>query len=381
MSEETAGENAEPDLELNDELRAIVEGGTGQARFREPSAREREKLAKTARARRAREEKRREKLRKETAKQARKVSQRAGREQRRTYGRRRRQRQPLWGIAVVILFGAILFAYFRFVHSPASSAGGPNDIQVVTNGAVPPTTPVSPLTQSGPPSDPFQDTPADKWPDGAAGIVVPAARPVGGYSASQVGYAYETTKKLLTAAALNEQTLLGGAPTAFADLLTTRQHASFVADLDKIGVDKSSRGYVMSFAPGTTKLIGSAIKVHGSMKARVATDNGNHVLDIDVNYLVTYAVEPPRAPSDWMRVVAHFVGPVEFGNWDQATTPFTPWWSPAIFVAGERCDSRDGFVHPEYPAGPSDSVRPSGHPIDPYSSKEPPKGCTATTGT
>ncbi|MGH3172162.1 MAG: hypothetical protein ACRDN0_40690, partial [Trebonia sp.] len=364
-----------------------VEGSAGQARFREPSAREREKLAKASRAQRARDEKRLEELRKETAKQARKVNKRASRDQREARGQRRRHRQPLWGIAAVILFGAIVFAYSRFVHSPASSAGGPNDTKVVTNGAVPPTTaasatpPVSPLTESGPPSDPFQNTPADKWPNGSAGIVVPAAKPVGGYSASQVEYAYETTKKLLTAAALNKQTLLGGAPTAFADLLTTQEHASFVGDLDKIGVDKSSRGYVMSFAPGTTKLIGSAIKVHGSMEARAATDKGDPVLDVDVNYLVTYAVEPPHAPADWMRVVAHFDGPVEFGSWAQATTSFTPWWEPAIFVAGERCSSRDGFVHPDYTTGPADSVRPSGHPIDPYSSKEPPKGCTATTGT
>jgi hypothetical protein len=249
---------------------------------------------------------------------------------------------------VLILIGAAVFAYIGFAHSPTTSAGGVNDTQVVTNGAVPPTgsasaTPASPLTESGPPADPFQNTPADKSANGAAGITIPVAKAVGQYSATQVESAYQTTKKMLVAAALNEQTLLGGAPTAFANLLTTQQHTEFISTLDKIGLNHgepiSERGFIVSFAPGTTKLIGSVIKVHGSMQARTATVKGEPVLDIDVDYLFTYAVEPPKAPADWMRIVAHFDGPAQFGNWAQASTSFTPSWEPAIFVAGQRCGS------------------------------------------
>jgi hypothetical protein len=276
-----------------------------------------------------------------------------------------------------------VFAYVRLGNSPAASAGGPNDTKIVTNGAVPPS--VSPLNSSGPPANPFQSSPASKWANGAAGIVLPAAKPVGQYSATQVESAYQTTKQMLIAAALNKQTLLGGAPTAFADLLTPQQRTEFTSGLDKIGTKKgqppSSRGIVISFAPGTTKLIGSVIKVHGSMQARATTHNGEPVLEIDVNYLFTYAVEPPKAPANWMRIVAHYDGPIAFGNWAQAPTAFTPWWQPGPWVAGERCDSLDGFIHPSYPEGPADSVQPSGRAINPYSSSMPPNGCNATTGT
>lgn len=260
----------------------------------------------------------------------------------------------------------------------------------MTNGAVPPETPatlVSPLTASGPPADPFQGTPADKWANGAAGIVIPAAARAGRYSAAQVESAYQTTKKMLVAAALDRQTLLGGAPTAFADLLTPQERTYFVSHLDNTAVDKngvpqSSRYSVISFAPGTTKFVTTVFKVHGNMKARAATDgHGNPVLVVDIDYLLTYAVEPPRAPTDWMRIVAHFYGPVEFGNWSGATTSFAPWWLPTESAAGGRCSSHDGFIHPDYPTGPEDSVQPSGRPINPYSLAKPPSGCTATTGT
>jgi hypothetical protein len=40
--------------------------------------------------------------------------------------------------------------------------------------------------------------------------------------------------------------------------------------------------------------------------------------------------------------------------------------------AGSRCDIADGFVHPEFPGGQPDKVRPSGAPIDPYNQDVPP---------
>jgi hypothetical protein len=49
------------------------------------------------------------------------------------------------------------------------------------------------------------------------------------------------------------------------------------------------------------------------------------------------------------------------------------------------CDVEDGYIHPAYPAGPPSKVRPSGAPVDPYSTVPPsgPRstGCQRTTGT
>ena len=252
-----------------------------------------------------------------------------------------------------------------------------------------PSSKVSPINRlTGPPADPFAGTPADHWADGAAGIVVPAARAHGSFAAAKVHEAEETTKKLLVAAYLDRQTLLGGAPTAFEKLLTNQQRAEFVKNLNSTGVGKdgsslSSRTMVTSFVPGSANLIRSVIKVRGTMSARAGTDRGSPVLDISVNYLFVYAIEPPHSPEDWMRVVGHAFGTVEFGDWAQASTPFEPWVQVENDQAGVKCSVQDGYAQPDFPNGPPDSVSATGTPVDPYSQSTagPAAGCQPTTGT
>lgn len=349
--------------QLDAELQKLLSADANEPRLREPSAKERAKLAKDRR----------------------KQQKAALKQQRKTRRRRRVTQTAAWALAVIILAGAGTFAYLRFGHS----AGGPDDTRTVANGAVPSgLATTAPLPESGPPSDPFAGTPADKWAAGAAGIIIPAAKPVGRYSAAQVEDAYQTTKNLLIAAALDPQTLRGGAPTAFAKLLTRDQRNQFLEDLNKIGLDKnheaiSTRAWINQFAPGTTKLIGSVIKVHGTMTAAaVRNQQGYPVLRVSINYLITYPVEPPRAPADWMRVVTRFHGTVDFGSWAGAESPFEPWWSMNRFFAGGRCAMKDGFIHPDYPSGPADTTPKKGPVVDPYSlSQHTTVGCGQTTGT
>ena len=354
------------DEEIERKLRELTEEISGAARIREPSAAERERAAN--------------KQSKAPARQARP-------------SRRRGGRAVGWSVAVVVLAGA---GFFVWHHQSPSGAGGPNDTQVVTSGAVPRTSAPATSTPSlaatpysGPPADPFARTPADHWADGAAGITIPAAASHGPFTASEVAAAYATTRRLLIAQNLDHTTLLGGAPTAFADVLTAQQRAQFIAGLDKIGVDKkgfelSTRTWVASFAPGTTALIGTVIKAYGTMSARSAVDSGKTVLDVDVNYRFVYAVEPPRAPADWMRVVGQVAGYIEFNDWQDPGGPIQPWDASAFPAeAGSRCGTTDGYNHPDYPGGPPDKVRPSGTPINPYSMNKPATtgACGTTTGT
>jgi len=261
--------------------------------------------------------------------------------------------------------------------APTASAFGSSDASVV------------PPNPFGPPADPFSGTPADHWADGAAGIVLPAAAPIGPYTKAQVEYAYQTTRELLIAANLDKQTLLGGAPTAFADLLNSLQRATFLSGLNKVGLDKqghplSTRLWVMSFPPGDAQLIGSVIKVHGSMYATAVKDsNGSYELDVHLDYLFVYPVEPPHQPADWMRVLNEDQGQVDFGNWQGVTATFTPWWENGGSVSGSECGTRDGYQHPAYPvSAPAQTASPTGTPIDPYQMGKSTSGlCQATTGT
>ena len=248
-----------------------------------------------------------------------------------------------------------------------------------------------PPNPAGPPADPFAGTPADHWADGAAGIVLPAAKPIGPYTTAQVKYAYQATRQLLAAGFLDSKTLAGGAPADFEGLLVSPQRAWFEQNLVKKGLDShgvqlSSRSMIMSFSPGSTQLIGNVIKVHGTMSARPAS-KGSEELDVTVDYLFTYAAERPHRPEDWTRVVAEAAWTVAFGNWQGVTSTFAPWVNSNVSsgVSGIVCGESDGYQHPAYPtaaAQPNPSGSPTGKPLNPYVGGQSLGGdCQATTGT
>lgn len=105
-----------------------------------------------------------------------------------------------------------------------------------------------------------------------------------------------------------------------------------------------------------------------------------------VNYRFVYAVEPPHAPADWMRVVGQVTGCIQFGHWQGQDPggPLQPWDVTAYPAeAGTRCGMTDGYGHPDYPGGPLDKVQPAGALINPYSMDIPVTtgACRRTAGT
>jgi hypothetical protein len=311
-------------------------------------------------------------------------------------GRRPPRRGRVRSVVVVVVLACVAAATVAIIrlatHPPKPSAA---DNTPVTNGPTPSSRP-TPTGASGAqilPSPtlaaPFLGTPAQSYADGVAGIVIPPAHAVGSYSAAQVAAAYRETKRLLVAANLNLPTLRGGSPDAFASLLIPQERSFFIDNLDKIGVDsrgdaRSTRGWVTSFAPGSTQLVGNVIKVHGSMLAMAAHNGSLPVLRIRADYLFVYAVERPGNPGTLMRIVARDVVDVDFGAYTDPGGPLEPWWlSQGGGDAGARCDVTDGFVHPQFPNGTPDKVKPTGAPINPYKQAAPPghQQCQATTGT
>src|SRR5215472_16507105 len=279
MPDGPSGQGPAPADEFDRELRELTEGTAPAPLFLEPSAAERAKAGEAG---------------------AGKAGKRGG----------RRSGTLALVVLLVVTGGLIWLGYTHSAPSGQQEVAGPPPLTpsagLATAAAAP--SPLGTITPvdlfAGPPADPFAGTPADGWADGAAGIVPPPARPVGGFSAAQVAAAYATTRKLLIAANLDRQTLLGGPPTAFAKLLTARQRAEFLDGLNKKGVHKggypvSTRKWVASFAPGSAKLVGNVIKVHGAMSARSIRESGMVVLAIEVNYIFGYAIEPPHHPADW----------------------------------------------------------------------------------
>jgi hypothetical protein len=362
-----------PADEFDRELRELTEGTAGEAMFIEPSAAERA-MGAVAEVRQ-----------RPTARpraRAKKRGQFAG--------------TVFLAVTLILVGVADLLGHHAVVDGASASAGaggaatasprpglappGPaSGVESVLSGTI---SPVDPFAV--PPADPFAGTTADHWADGAAGIVVPATGPVGGFSRAQVAAAYATTRQLLIAANLDGRTLLGGAPTAFAKLLTPGQRAAFLTGLNKTGVTSggepvSTRTWVASFAPGSTELVTNVIKVHGTMRARTRAA----VLAVDVDYLFSYAVEPPHDPSDWTRVTDHVYGSFDFAPSGDGSGALEPWDRAVITNSGiHGCGVADGYIHPAYPSDRSvddNQIRPL---IHPYSAPvPPPSGGGAACGT
>jgi hypothetical protein len=342
-----------------------------EAKFKEPSAAERARQAQAAQS------------------QSRRRKYRAPGTPPLPGGRGRRRRAASLVITLVIIVVLIAAAIgLSKLHASGNSAASPDNTPV-TNGATPsvPAT-VAPVLFDA--ADPFAGTPAEDYADGAAGIVIPAARAVGGYSATQVRAAYATVRRLLIAGHLNHTVLAGGSPTAFARLLIPAQRSWFDRNLDRQGVAKrgytrSSRNWLTAFAPGSTDLIGGVIKVHGRMTADAPGSGANRVLSIHANYLFVYPIQQAGGGADTrMRVVTLAIITVHFATWNDPGGPLEPWiFSSNGAQSGALCGIYDGFVHPAFPGGPQGPVQPSGPPVNPYDQSPPPsaRSCQPTTGT
>jgi hypothetical protein len=85
-----------------------------------------------------------------------------------------------------------------------------------------------------------------------------------------------------------------------------------------------------------------------------------------------------------MRIVGQETGYLEFTNARQDPAgPQQPWVAAVPAEAGGRCGMTDGYLHPAFPSGPQDKVRPSGAPVDPYSMTTPKTtaACERASGT
>src|SRR5215469_14368409 len=233
---------------------------------------------------------------------------------------RGRLRRAAYLTIVLAVIAALIVLSGKLLHTSGNSAANPDNTPV-TNGATPSAPPtVAPVLFN--PADPFSGTPAEDYGDGAAGIVIPAAHAVGGYSAAQVRAAYATVRRFLIAGHLNRTVLTGGSPAAFARLLIPTQRSWFDRNLDKQGLARrgylrSTRSWLTAFAPSTTDLIGPVIKVHGTMTAAAQGSGNSRVLSIRADYLFVYPVQQAGGDADTrMRVVTRTVLTVEFATWN-----------------------------------------------------------------
>ncbi|WP_433255131.1 hypothetical protein ACQPYK_14135 [Streptosporangium sp. CA-135522] len=308
----------------------------------------------------------------------RKMSKAAAREwARRPRVRRRRRRRIAVVAAVVLVAGAGMFVTYRpdvVDEIRLALAGG---LPVVDDGldlgAVPEESP--PVDAKPVDVSPFHGSPAEKYADGAEGLMTPPARAAGGLSRKEVSAALGRAKELLRASHLERGVLAGGRPGKLIGLLDPEQRKWFVKNLDRRGghgkVEPGSRLWVTSLAPDTAELAVETVKVAGDTRLSAFRDDDHRGVRVKVNYLFVYAIRRPDRPETTMRLVVHSAGTLEVWKEGGRLRFWVTRWNDGA-VTPARCDVHDGFVHPSYPDSESDEVaaKATGAPVDPYSRED-----------
>ncbi|GGL18872.1 hypothetical protein GCM10014719_21160 [Planomonospora parontospora subsp. antibiotica] len=197
---------------------------------------------------------------------------------------------------------------------------------------------------------PFKGSPSEGFAEGIAGIEVPEAEAVGRFPAKDVRAAYKTSRRLLEAAYLDEQSLLGGKPEAYARLLDPEQRRFFLKNLDHKDEKKDTRSWVFSFAPGTTELVGDVVKVKGRLSAGPGKDKEvGPLLVVTYEARFVYAVRPAGRTGPIVRVMAYTKSRHEFWR-DEPGGRLRHWEGESIdgLTAGVECDSPDRFHRPDF---------------------------------
>ncbi len=215
---------------------------------------------------------------------------------------------------------------------------------------------------------PFAGSPAERWADGEAGIVLPEAKAVGAVSEDRVEEALRLTKKLLVGANLDPKTVRGARPTAALSVLDPKQ-PELLDDLDT-GLRSPSEKHdpvtlFSRFDPDEVRPAGDVIKSRGRMTFKKGTQGG---VAVRADYTFVYPVVRADGPTEVARTIVRRVLDVELA--DPGRYEVTPGRLLLMNydqeIGNSSCFVNDGYLHPEFSSSRSAGPDPSGPATDPY---------------
>jgi hypothetical protein len=202
--------------------------------------------------------------------------------------RERWQRRGFWMLAVVVAALVVV----AVVPGLRSAVAGNREV----SGAYPTESVPSGIsvttTAKAVPTDPFAGSPAAHYPKGAAGITMPAATKVAGFSAAQVGAALKDVRAAMIAGRLDPQMLVGHKPDKFLGLLAPNSRKVIKGWFS--GQDLST---VATWIDPAVRLDpAEPPRVSGRTTYRSLSVGGIQTLRITTNYVWVYAFEGPEHP-------------------------------------------------------------------------------------
>ncbi|MFJ3665516.1 hypothetical protein ACIPSE_03570 [Streptomyces sp. NPDC090106] len=215
--------------------------------------------------------------------------------------------------------------------------------------------------------DPFAGSPAKRWADGEAGIVVPKAKAVGGQSAAKVEQTLELTRTLLVESSIDPATLRGETPKAALGVLDPRQDVlgRFKDALSRPSRDNDPLAMFSRFDPGQVRVVGDVVKTRGRMTFK----EGEHAsVEVHADYTFVYPVVQTNGSTEVTRTIVRRVLDVELP--DPARYQVTPGKLSIVNyqrdIGNSACDLHDGYLHPQFDSAGPTGAPPSGPTSDPY---------------
>jgi hypothetical protein len=285
-------------------------------------------------------------------------------------GGRPARRRKLWAIIGVPLVLALALVAMKPSLLPGDPFGtGAESAAPLPEETAPPST--APSAAPGTPTldQPFAGSPAARYADGAAGIVLPEAKPVGSFGKDEVDRALKQTKALLVDANLDRKTLLGGTPETVLGILDPKQPRMLSDMRSRLrNPNKQNNPLILfsRFDKDEVRLVGDVVKTHGRMTVEPG-EKGAVVVHAD--YTFVYAVAPADPDStEVARVIMRRIIETELA--DPARVQVTPGKLLVArseqHLANSTCEVYDGYIHPDFDSGINQGPAPTGPMIDPY---------------
>ncbi|MFF8693632.1 hypothetical protein ACF08W_15660 [Streptomyces sp. NPDC015144] len=285
----------------------------------------------------------------------------------RTYTPARPKRRKGWylfGLVASVALLVVALVPGRVVDLFSGADPSPSAAETARPTEAPPSGPARRATLD----EPFRGSPAASWADGAAGITVPEAAPVGWMNEAEVGRALARTRDFLVASGLDRGVLRGERPEKAISLLNP--HQKDVRDLVGTALRKPSKKnnpllLFSRFQPSRTRLVGDVVKTRGRLTYREGERGA-----LQVTADVTFVYPVTRAGEDGGDEVVRTIIRRELVlNWDDPDKVIT---EPGTFsvvsykydMTNGGCGDETGYFDP--PFGDDRPADVTGERTDPY---------------
>ncbi|MGI5457190.1 hypothetical protein ACQEWB_29300 [Streptomyces sp. CA-249302] len=290
--------------------------------------------------------------------------------------RTERRRRRIWPVLGILVAAAVAVVAVKPSVIPGDPFGTKDDKNSSAAGASP--LPMETAAPTAPPSSadpevptlarPFAGSPAERWADGAAGIVLPKATPIGTLSKAQVEQALQQTRTLLVDANLNSATLRGERPTTSLGVIEPQQTELLTrlnTSLSKPDEQHDPLSMFSRFDPTEIKLVGDVIKTRGRITFKAGEQAS---VAVHADYTFVYPVVRAGGSKEVTRTIVRRVLDVQLS--DPTRYQVTPGKITIRRydrdIGNSACDVYDGFLHPEFTTDTPTGAAPSGPTSDPY---------------